>query len=219
MGQAFGEANPRVAGLLAERGGDPDVERLLEGFAFLSARIRERMDDAVPEIIAGLTQLLLPHYLRSVPACSIVELTPALRALRARAKVPAGAELAAAPVDGTRCVFRTTAEADVLPLQALETSLDQSVSAAPVLRLQLLTTEPGRLEVFQPQGIRLFIHAEPSVGPLVLAWLCRFCRGVQVRGQDGRRVRLGPEAIHPVGLDPGFALIPWPRLAPPGFRL
>src|SRR5687767_13774037 len=100
MGRAFGEANPRVAGLLADRGGDPDVERLLEGFAFLTARVRERMDDAVPEIIAGLSELLLPHYLRTVPACSIVEFSPPLRALRGRAKVAAGSELATNPVDG-----------------------------------------------------------------------------------------------------------------------
>ena len=48
MGRAFGLANPSVAGLLVERGADPDVERLLEGFAFLTARIRERVDDACP---------------------------------------------------------------------------------------------------------------------------------------------------------------------------
>src|SRR3954468_11097876 len=134
MGRAFGEANPRVAGLLAERGGDPDVERLLEGFAFLTARVRERMDDSVPEIVAGLTELLLPHYLRTVPACSIVELTPALRALRGRSTVPAGAELATSPVEGTRCVFRTTFDVELLPVSIQETTLDQSVSAAPVLK-------------------------------------------------------------------------------------
>ena len=73
VGKAFGAANPTIAGLLAERGGDPDVERLLEGFAFLTARIRERMDDSVSEIVHGLTELLLPHYLRTLPACSIVD--------------------------------------------------------------------------------------------------------------------------------------------------
>ena len=43
MGKAFAQANPTTAGMLAERGGDPDVERLLEGFAFLAARVRERI--------------------------------------------------------------------------------------------------------------------------------------------------------------------------------
>ena len=50
LGREFGRAYPNVAGMLAERGGDPDVERLLEGFAFLPARIRERLDDDVPGV-------------------------------------------------------------------------------------------------------------------------------------------------------------------------
>jgi type VI secretion system protein ImpG len=219
MGRAFGEANPRVAGLLADRGGDPDVERLLEGFAFLTARVRERMDDAVPEIVAGLSELLLPHYLRTVPACSIVEFSPPLRALRGRARVPAGSELATNPVDGTRCVFRTTFDIDLLPVALQETSLDQSVSSAPVLKATFVTTEQGRVEVFQPQGLRLFIHAEPAVGALVFLWLCRYCKAVQVKSAEGRKVRLGPEVIHPVGLDRAFPLLPWPKTAPDGFRL
>jgi type VI protein secretion system component VasA len=67
LGREFGRAYPNVAGMLAERGGDPDVERLLEGFAFLTARIRERLDDDVPEVIHTLTDLLFPHYLRTLP--------------------------------------------------------------------------------------------------------------------------------------------------------
>src|SRR5512141_2881929 len=84
MGKEFAAAHPNLAGLLAERGGDPDVERLLEGFAFLAARIRERLDDAVPEVIHDLTEVLLPHYLRPVPACSVLEILPNPGALRAR---------------------------------------------------------------------------------------------------------------------------------------
>ena len=45
LGREFSQANPQLGGMLLERSGDPDVERLLEGFAFLSARIRERVDD------------------------------------------------------------------------------------------------------------------------------------------------------------------------------
>lgn len=219
MGKAYGQANPMVAGLLAERGGDPDVERLLEGFAFLTARIRERMDDAVPDVIHGLTDLLLPHYLRPIPACSVVEFSPQARALRGRSKVPAGSELASNPIDGTACVFRTTFDIDLLPLTLLETVLDQSVAAAPVLRLSFQTTEQARMEVFQPAGVRLFIHAEPAVGALLSAWLLRHCRGVQIRNQSGKSVRLGPQAIRPIGMDRDFPLLPWPRLAPEGFRL
>src|SRR5207248_4042903 len=98
MGKEFALVNPSIAGLLAERGGDPDVERLLEGFAFLTARIRERIDDEIPEVVHALTDLLLPHYLRPLPACSILEFTPVAGALRGKHRIPRGTEIATAPV-------------------------------------------------------------------------------------------------------------------------
>src|SRR5687767_9308583 len=90
MGRDFGLANPAIAGLLSERGADPDVERLLEGFCFLTARIRERLDAGVPEIVHGLVDLLVPQYLRPIPAASIVEFTPHARVLRSRTRIPRG---------------------------------------------------------------------------------------------------------------------------------
>lgn len=45
MGREFSQAHPDAAPYLSEAGADPDVERLLEGFAFLSGRIRQRLDD------------------------------------------------------------------------------------------------------------------------------------------------------------------------------
>ena len=78
-GKAFAELHPEEAGLLnvaslTDR--DPYVERLFEGFAFLTARIRERLDDELPQYTDGLLNLLWPHLLRPMPALSIVEFKP-----------------------------------------------------------------------------------------------------------------------------------------------
>src|SRR5512140_2711483 len=87
MGKEFAAAYPSVAGLLAERGGDPDVERLLEGFAFLAARIRERLDDAVPELVHQLAEILVPQLVRPIPSATVVEFLPLAGALRTRLTV------------------------------------------------------------------------------------------------------------------------------------
>jgi type VI secretion system protein ImpG len=189
------------------------VERLLEGFAFLTARIRERVDDDVPELVQGLTELLLPHYLRPLPACSIVEFTPQVRALRGRSRIAAGAQVASVPVDGTPCLFRTTSDLDLLPLTVQDALLDRSSASSPVLRLFFQTTEQGRAEVFRGP-LRLFIHGELSAGAMVLLWLLRYCRQVRVRqGTQSEGVRLPPECIRPVGFSKDFPLLPWPRAA------
>ncbi|RKI43073.1 type VI secretion system baseplate subunit TssF [Corallococcus sp. AB004] len=220
MGRAFGTVNPALAGLLVERGGDPDVERLLEGFAFLTARVRERIDDAVPEVVHGLTDLLLPHYLRVIPACSVVEFTPHARLLRGRSRIPAGAEVGARPVDGTACTFRTTRAVDLLPLTLSETTLDQSSPASPVLRVQLQVAEQGRSEIFQEEGLSLFLQAELPVASVLLLWLMRHCKGVVLRNPaGGAPVRLPPDCIRATGFEPDNVLLPWPAMAPEGYRL
>ena len=88
-GSAYAEAHPQAAGFLSGRGNDPDVERLLEGFAFLAARIRERLEDGLPEVTHDLTELLLPQYLRPLPAATVVEFTP-LQGAQALADEQAG---------------------------------------------------------------------------------------------------------------------------------
>src|SRR5690606_9394559 len=163
MGREFAATHPSSAGLLSERSEDPDVERLLEGFAFLTARIRERADDAVPEIVHGLMSLLLPQYLRPVPATSIIQYLPTPRALRAVHRVERGTRVASRPIDGTACEFRTTSDVDLLPLTLVGARLDETSSSRPTIRLAFETTEAGRAVVNRAEGIRLLLHGEHAL--------------------------------------------------------
>jgi type VI secretion system protein ImpG len=220
MGRTFGQANPAIAGLLSERGADPDVERLLEGFAFLTARIRERMDDAVPEIVHLLAELLVPHFLRSIPATSIVELTPEMSALRGRLVIPRGTPLASTPVQGTLCLFRTTADVELVPAVLEDVRLDESSARNPILRLQLSGGGKAPESVFEPHGLRLFLSADYGVASVLLLWFMRHLAEVRVGTRGGQGgVALDPRVVHLVGFSPEQALLPWPGFSPPAFRL
>jgi type VI secretion system protein ImpG len=218
-GKAYAEANPSTAGLLAERGSDPDVERLLEGFAFLAARIREHLDDSASEIIHDLAELLLPHFLRPLPACSIVEMLPLTGVLRARHRVAAGGEIASVPVDGTPCRFRTTADLDLLPVVVQDVVLDRSLGATPVLRVQLQASQQALGAVFHGDGLRLFLHGEFPLAATLLLWFARHLRGVRLKAlPGGATVELPASSVRLPGLGPELPLLPWPTLAPPGYR-
>lgn len=221
LGKEFGKAYPAVAGMLSERGGDPDVERLMEGFAFLTARIRERLDDDVPEVIHTLTDLLLPHYLRTLPACSIVEFTPVAGALRTRQRVARNTELAANPVEGTMCRFRTTADVDLLPLQITDVVHDTSQPSMPTIRVQFQTHEAGRAAVFHPDGVRLYLHGEPQVCTMVMLWMMQHLKSVSVRGlsSGAKGIEIGKASVRAAGFEERCAMLPWPKFAPGGFRL
>src|SRR4051812_42451895 len=76
LSREFAQQFPKVAGRLLMEGDvveDPHVERLMEAFAFLSARIHLKLDDEFPEISDALLNVLYPHYLRPIPSMSIVQ--------------------------------------------------------------------------------------------------------------------------------------------------
>jgi len=79
MGQEFAEQYPKVAGRLGMHGvevADPYVERLLEGFSFLTARIQLKMDAEFPRFSQRLLEVLYPNYLAPTPAMVIVQIQP-----------------------------------------------------------------------------------------------------------------------------------------------
>src|SRR5579872_4211308 len=98
MAGAFAEQYPKIAGRLqldARQSTDPHVERLLQGFAFLAARVHLKIDDDFPEITEALLNAVYPHYLRPVPAMTIVQfdLDPEKAKLPNGYRIPAGREL------------------------------------------------------------------------------------------------------------------------------
>lgn len=76
LGREFAEDNPQLAQFLGDQAGDPDVERLLEGFAFLTAKLGMKIDDDLPELTHPLLQMLWPNYLRPLPSATIIRFTP-----------------------------------------------------------------------------------------------------------------------------------------------
>ncbi len=78
LGAEFAEKYPKIASRLVldteKESADPHVERLLEGFSFLAARVHLKIDDEFPEITEALLSILYPHYIRPIPSMSIVEM-------------------------------------------------------------------------------------------------------------------------------------------------
>src|SRR5574344_561433 len=72
-GLEFSKNNPALASYLSKEGQDPDVERLLEGFAFLSGSLNQLLDQELPEVAHTLVQILWPNYNRVIPSYSIIE--------------------------------------------------------------------------------------------------------------------------------------------------
>jgi type VI secretion system lysozyme-like protein len=72
-GSEFSKKNPGLSTYLSKEGQDPDVERLLEGFSFLTGRLKQQLDYELPEVSHTLVQLLWPNYIRPIPSYSIIK--------------------------------------------------------------------------------------------------------------------------------------------------
>ena len=127
MGKEFAERYPGVAQRL-DLGGfecaDPYVERLLEGFAFLSARIQLKLDAEFPRFTQNLLDMVYPHYLAPIPSMAIMKFEPDLEGgvTEEGFTIPRGTRLRSGLSEKvrTRCDFRTSQDVKLWPISIEE---------------------------------------------------------------------------------------------------
>ncbi len=222
LGREFAHANPELAPFLSEGGNDPDVERLLEGFAFLTGRVRQKIEDDLPELTHSLIALLWPHYLRPIPSMSIVEFTPVVNAISECKLIEKGVELDSIPVEGTACRFRTCYDVALYPLDLDAVELKQDGLGCR-LKLTFELQAGASLEQLNLQSLRLHLHGESSVSKTLYLWLCRYLDGVSVKavgdGSANNRFDLKASAVQPVGFADEDGLLPYPPNSFLGYRV
>src|SRR5687768_16506915 len=82
MGGEFAKEYPKIAGRLgleAFECADPYVERLLESFAFLAARVQLKIDAEFPDFVQHMLELLYPSYLAPTPSMLVLQMEPSMR--------------------------------------------------------------------------------------------------------------------------------------------
>jgi type VI secretion system protein ImpG len=187
MGREFAEQHPEAAPLLLEAGADPSVERLLEGFAFLTARIREKLDDELPEFTVALLEAMLPHLLRPVPSLTILQFQPLAKAFNEITRVPRGAVVDSAPIDGTRCRFTTTAPCEVVPLKVDSVALRNEAPPRLIVRLSLLQgTSIARLGL---KRLRFQLGGDGMVARQVLACFGAYLKELRLEVEHGGQIK------------------------------
>lgn len=212
----FARDNPALARALQTHADDPDVERLLEGVAFLGAGLRARIERAGDELAYSLAELIAPQVVLPLPAATIVELEPNVRAMRSRSPVPRDRELRARAVEGVACVFRTCHEVDLWPLRGGAVRLVETAGDRAALEwtLELANAEALR----EPGALRIFLHhADLAQAATLMLWLTRHVVGISVLVGARLVGRLPPEALV-AGSVARLPVFPWPETAPAAHR-
>jgi type VI secretion system protein ImpG len=229
MGGEFARKYPKVASrLLLEPGKceDPHVERLLEGFAFLTARVQLKIDDDFSEVSSSLLDVVYPNYIRPIPSMSIVEfeLDPELGKMNGGFPLPRGSQVNSRPVGGVPCKFRTAYDTTLWPITVAEAQwttpdrlkppvkLADTVAA---LRLELRAFPDVKLHELELDTLRFYLNGETNLVSTLYELLCNNCVQIMVRdltpGSRKRPIVLPASALTPVGFGRDEAMLPTPR--------
>lgn len=241
LGAEFAAAFPKVAGRLTLREtevADPYVERLLEGFAFLTARIQLKMDAEFPRLSQRILEMVCPHYLAPTPAMLVAQLEPNAT----EGSLAAGYALAAGTVlrsrkladEQTPCEFRTGQPLTLWPLALTRARLggppvDLPTATLPLpapaaghLRLDLLATGGLTFDQIALDRLDLYLAGPDNVATQLQELIHSGVLAVLVHdAQDPQRVfgRLAADAVRPEGFEQAQALLPYGHRAFQGHRL
>lgn len=185
-GKEFAKIHPDRAGQLnLDRVGDRDpyVERLFEGFAFLTGRLRQKIDDDLPELTESLVSLLWPHYLRLIPSLSIIELTPNYSTLSRLEIIPKGLQVQTEPLgpSGTRCQFRTTQQVTLQPVKINQVKLGIHQDGRSIINIRLSFGELIDFEQVDLSKLRLYLNADAPIASALHHALTHQVSAIQLR--------------------------------------
>jgi type VI secretion system protein ImpG len=240
MGAEFATAFPKIASRLGMDGVevlDPYVERLLEGVAFLNARVQLELELQYPAFTSHLLDIIYPHYQGPTPSMMVAELVPDFEnaALESGYVVPRHSVLRSRRVEGTQsaCVFRTAHDVALWPVEIAEAEyidgrgelvaagVAGSVEARAGLRLRLRRTGDQPLGDLELDRLTVFLGGEEGAGHRLYELFCSQTTAVVARSTNRRAdwVQTIAGGVEPRGFSSEEALLPVPRRAFDGYRL
>jgi type VI secretion system protein ImpG len=241
MGAEFAEAYPKIAarlGMDSAEVQDPYVERLLEGVAFLSARVQLEMELQFPAFTRHLLEIVYPHYLAPTPSMMVAAFDPdaANAAMADGYTLPRGTQLRSALGEGdqTACVFTTSQDVTLWPIDIVEAEyldgrgqlvaagISRDVEARAGIRLRLRRRGVEPISGLSLDKLTLFLNNKVGRNWDLHELLCTQVTGVAARSTDRRGdwvLDLPNAAITPRGFDMTEALLPTPKRSFDGYRL
>jgi type VI secretion system protein ImpG len=162
----FAQQHPKIAARLGMKGteiADPYVERLIEAFCFMSARMQIKIDAEFPKFVGRLLEVIYPNYVAPTPSISVAQIhpDPVEGNLAKGFAVPRGTTFMGRKPEGekTQCRFRSSQDVMLYPLEiaaakltpippdvvGLDSHLSPERQVRGALRLRLRTTNAARI--------------------------------------------------------------------------
>ena len=244
VGAEFAAEFPKIASRLGMEGmevADPYVERLLEGFAFLAARVQLKLEAEQPRLIAHLLEAIYPNFLAPVPSMMVARfgVDPTDPNLVKGYALPRGSAVLSELARGqdTHCEFRTAHAVTLWPIELDSVQYFSHAPDLPATRLPQAKGTRGGLRIrlrcgggmsFNQLGmdrLAFYISAPDDVAFRLHELVLGAAAGTLVHGGQaaaGEAVAVqwrGPDSVGPIGFGADEALLPESLRAFSGYRL
>jgi len=242
MGGEFAEEFPKIAARLGMDGfecADPYVERLLEGFAFLAARIQLKIDAEFPRFTQHLLDMVYPNFLEPTPSMAVVQFQPDLaegslnegfcieRDTALRSKI--------AESQQTPCEYRTAHTVHLWPIQITEAEYLSNVGAVAnfgvpslkglkaAIRIRLHTTAGLKFNDLKLETLPVFLRGHGELPMQLYEQLIGDCLAVCMqptdKSQTWQYLNKDNDAISQLGFADEQALLKYSPRSFQGYRL
>jgi len=241
MGAEFAQEYPKIAGRLGMEGmevADPYVERLMEGFAFLAARVQLRVDAEFPRFSQHLLERVFPHYLAPTPSMAVVQFQPDFSEgdLVQGPNIPRHTVLRSLTGKGDQspCTYRTAHDVPLWPLEIAEAEYLGTAAAVKALgvselrglragiRLRLRLVADAHFEHLPLDRLALYLRGPDALPITLYEQLVANSLGIAVLPTQrpvAWQQMLPKTAIRQSGFDDDQALLPYGARSFQGYRL
>lgn len=220
MGSEFARKYPSIAGRLLlepDRCEDPHVERLIEAFALICARMHKKLDDDFPEITQSLLNVLYPHCTNPIPSLSVVRFSPLRKNVPDTGYlIPKGTTMFSRALDGVRCRFATAYPVTLWPMEVMHAAL-----ADQVITVRLKLHNKVTFARFPSDSVRFYLNGQRQHTFQLYEQLLNNVSRIEcvAVGKKIPPLALPKNCIRPVGFDEEEMLLPFPRQSFKGYRL
>ena len=231
-GKVFASQHPKIARRLQlseSESPDPHTERLLESFAFLSARLSQDIDDRVPQIAAALLSVLYPHLIAPIPSMAIAQFVvdPAKGKLTSGFDIEKHTPVQSFAEEGIACRFRTAFPVTLWPIsvesaefvQPLDYTFHETKKHQWYLRLRL-SCQGLDFSDLDLNSLRFFINGDDAISFLLYEII--FAQSqiqAYVATPDRVAKPLKPRSIKPVGFLESDCILPAPDHSQPAYQI
>uniref|UniRef100_UPI0036DF353C type VI secretion system baseplate subunit TssF n=1 Tax=Photorhabdus sp. RM322S TaxID=3342825 RepID=UPI0036DF353C len=239
LGKQAAIEHPHLASFLSEQGSDPDVERLLEGFAFLAGNLRAKIDDQFPELTHGLLHMLWPNYLRPTPSMTIIQYTPDESTVTQATQIKRGAQIQSCQLANNddeddknifssstdpnksdkdnRCTFTLCRDVWLFPMSIRDISVNNSNEQG-VIGLNFTSKTELSLQELQLDKLRFYLSGDDYSSTQLYFWLSYYLEDAKLIVGD-TTISLPDFDVVPVGFNREDALLPYPKNSYMGYRI